>query len=95
MEILVTSRRNAKAAKWFFHKLLMRLRYVPRMIDFDFLMGNFRHPSVTTHTNCRSCEMSDSLDVRWGVNRCTHRKTVTLLARYPARSCHPNATMRA
>ena len=32
LDILVQSRRNAKAAKGFFHKLLKGLQYVPRMV---------------------------------------------------------------
>jgi len=32
LDILVHSRRNTKAAKWFFRKLLRSLQYVPREI---------------------------------------------------------------
>ena len=35
MDILVQSRRDKKAAKKFFRKLLKRLRYVPRVIITD------------------------------------------------------------
>jgi putative transposase len=39
LDILVQSRRNAKAAKKFFHRLLTGLRYVPRVIVTDKLAG--------------------------------------------------------
>lgn len=32
LDILVQSRRNAKAAEWFFRKLLRGLQYVPRVL---------------------------------------------------------------
>ena len=35
LDVLVQSRRNAKAAKRFFHKLLKGLRYVPRVLVTD------------------------------------------------------------
>lgn len=35
LDILVTSRRDKHAAKWFFLKLLKGCRYVPRVIIFD------------------------------------------------------------
>jgi putative transposase len=58
LDILVQSRRNAKAAKRFFRKLLKGLRYVPRVIVTDKLASyGVAHrellPSVTHHQPTR------------------------------------------
>ena len=59
LDILVQSRRNAKAAKRFFRKLLKGLRYVPRVIVTDKLASyGVAHrellPSVT-HRRSKYC----------------------------------------
>jgi hypothetical protein len=40
LDILVQDRRDAKAARWFFKRLLRGLQYVPRVIISDFVPGN-------------------------------------------------------
>ena len=46
LDVLVSARRNAKAAKRFFRKLLKGLQYVPRVLVSDKL-ASYRSPTVS------------------------------------------------
>jgi hypothetical protein len=50
LDILVTSRRDAKAATRFFHKLLKGLRFVPRALITDKLAAQYREEMNTRFT---------------------------------------------
>jgi transposase-like protein len=53
LDILVTSRRDAKAATRFFHKLLKGLRFVPRALITDKLAAQYREEM---NTRCTTLE---------------------------------------